>query len=297
MTCDAVAAVFEENVDFMKMYFEYINNFDEAVRIVEKWQTKEDGNSAGSRFLKARAQDERHSQLNLLGYLLLPVQRVPRYKLLLADLVASTNAPSTRLRAGYEKIECLARDINDRKAEMEGRKRLVQLERTVVCPPGVMEEYEGRLSSTSKFVDPARRLVKEEFVHVIVRRKKVAGGLTWEKQLEQKCLAISCSDKLFLVPFHLVMTLTIVYLKSRNPRTTTFIVSVGRNPTRKRRRNPLLGIPHRMASHGLRPPVLLPTLPRRHPSTNRGRKLAVQMQQRRRHPRLARRNLKSHQTQ
>jgi len=199
MTCDAVAAVFEENVDFMKMYFEYINNFDEAVRIVEKWQTKEDGNSSGSRFLKARAQDDRHSQLNLLGYLLLPVQRVPRYKLLLADLVASTDAPSTRLRAGYEKIECLAREINDRKAEMEGRKRLVELERTVVCPPGVEEEYDGRLSSTSKFVDPARRLVKEEFIHVIVRRKKVAGGLTWEKQLEQKCLAISCSDKLFLV--------------------------------------------------------------------------------------------------
>ena len=199
MTCDAVAAVFEENVDFMKMYFEYINNFDEAVRIVEKWQTKENGHSTGSKFLKARALDERHSQLNLLGYLLLPVQRVPRYKLLLADLVGSTNVPSTRLRAGYEKIESLAREINDRKAEMEGRKRLVELERTVVCPPGVMEEYEGRVSSSSKFVDPARRLVKEEFIHVIVRRKKVAGGLTWEKPLEQKCLAISCSDKLFLV--------------------------------------------------------------------------------------------------
>jgi hypothetical protein len=281
----------------MKMYFEYINNFDEAVRIVEKWQTKEDGNSSGSRFLKARAQDDRHSQLNLLGYLLLPVQRVPRYKLLLADLVASTNAPSTRLRAGYEKIECLAREINDRKAEMEGRKRLVELERTVVCPPGVMEEYEGRLSSTSKFVDPARRLVKEEFIHVIIRRKKVAGGLTWEKQLEQKCLAISCSDKLFLVfPFSLAFDLTnIVYFKSGNPWTTSLPFPVGRYPTRRRRRNTLLGITHRMASHGLRH-SFLPSLPRRHLAPNRRRKLAFQMQQRRRRLRLARGNFKSHET-
>jgi hypothetical protein len=203
ITCDAVGAVFEENVDFMKMYFEYINNFDEAVRIVEKWQTKEGGDSTGSRFLKSRMQDERHSQLNLLGYLLLPVQRVPRYRLLLADLVNSTNAPSSRLRSGFDKIECLAREINDRKAEMEGRRRLVELEHTVVSPPSSPDGEDMRLTS-SKFVDPARRLVKEDFLQVVVRRKKVPGGLTWEKSLEQKCLAISCSDKLFLVYLHIV---------------------------------------------------------------------------------------------
>ena len=181
----------------MKMYFEYINNFDESIRIVEKWQQKE---GSGSRFLKSRVQDERHSQLNLLGYLLLPVQRVPRYRLLLADLVNSSDAPSNRLRSGYEKVEGLAREINDRKAEMEGRKRLVDLERTVISPPTTPSEEEAKSATTlSKFVDPARRLVKENSLNVLVRRKKVHGGLIWEKPLEQKCLAVSCSDKLFLV--------------------------------------------------------------------------------------------------
>jgi hypothetical protein len=198
LMCDAVGTVFEENTDFMKMYFEYINNFDEAVRIVEKWQSKEGGDSTGSRFLKSRMQDERHSQLNLLGYLLLPVQRVPRYRLLLADLVNSTASPSTRLRGGFDKIEWLAREINDRKAEMEGRRRLVELEQTVVSPISSVDEIRSGFSP-SKFVDPARRLVKEGQLRVVVRRKKVAGGLTWEKTLEQKCLAISCSDKIFLV--------------------------------------------------------------------------------------------------
>lgn len=183
----------------MKMYFEYVNNFDEAVRIVEKWQQKE--GSAGSRFLKLRMQDDRHTQLNLLGYLLLPVQRVPRYRLLLADLVNSSDSPSNRLKAGYEKVECLAREINDRKAEMEGRKRLVELEKTVVSPPSTPSNEDIRYGflTMSKFVDPARRLVKEDWLHVVVRRKKLPGGLTWEKLLDQKCLAISCSDKLFLV--------------------------------------------------------------------------------------------------
>lgn len=182
----------------MKMYFEYINNFDEAVRIVEKWQSKDGGDSTGAKFLKLRMQDERHSQLNLLGYLLLPVQRVPRYRLLLADLVNSTSSPSTRLRGGFEKIECLAREINDRKAEMEGRRRLVELEQTVVSPISAVDDMRSPFAQ-SKFVDPARRLVKEGQLQVVVRRKKVAGGLTWEKNLEQKCLAISCSDKIFLV--------------------------------------------------------------------------------------------------
>jgi hypothetical protein len=184
----------------MKMYFEYINNFDEAIRIVDKWQQKDGGDSSGSKFLKSRAQDDRHSQLNLIGYLLLPVQRVPRYRLLLADLVKSTESPSSRLRAGFAKIEWLAREINDRKAEMEGRKRLVELERMVVSPPTAPTAEDTRLGrTTSKFVDPARRLVKEDSLHVILRRKTVAGGLAREKSLGQKCLAVSCSDKLFLV--------------------------------------------------------------------------------------------------
>ena len=194
--CDAIGTVFEEKVDFMKMYFEYVNNCDESIRIVEKWQQKE---SAGSRFLKSRMLDERHSQLNLLGYLLLPVQRVPRYRLLLADLVNSTDSPSNRLRAGYEKVESLAREINERKAEMEGRKRLVELERSVISPPSPSSEAARYPTSLSKFVDPARRLVKEDSLQVVVRRKKVHGGWTREKSLEQKCLAVSCSDKLFLV--------------------------------------------------------------------------------------------------
>lgn len=165
---------------------------------MEKWQQKEA--SSGSRFLKSRVQDERHTQLSLLGYLLLPVQRVPRYRLLLADLVNSSDAPSNRLRSGYEKVEGLAREINDRKAEMEGRKRLVDLERTVISPPTTPSEEQIKFATTvTKFVDPARRLVKEDSLHVVVRRKKVHGGLIWEKPLEQKCLAVSCSDKLFLV--------------------------------------------------------------------------------------------------
>ena len=178
----------------MKMYFEYINNFTEALHIIEKWQSID--SCAGNKFLKSRAQDTRHSQLNLLAYLLLPVQRVPRYKLLLGDLVRRCPVSEREgLVMGYEKIERLAVEINDRKAEREGRKRLVELERLVV----VSDERAMGVYMTTRFVDPARRLVKEEFVQVVMRRKKGAGGIVNEKSYDKKCLAVSCSDKLFLV--------------------------------------------------------------------------------------------------
>lgn len=37
-------------------------------------------------YLKRCRMNPRHSQLNLEGYLLLPVQRIPRYRLLVGDL-------------------------------------------------------------------------------------------------------------------------------------------------------------------------------------------------------------------
>jgi RhoGEF domain len=114
----------------MKMYFEYINNFDDAVQIIEHWEK----DAESSRYLSYRKKDMRHSQLNLFGYLLLPIQRIPRYRLLLKDLLHPTNSPSSRLRAGYDKIDRLASEINARKAEVEGRKRLVQLDSMVAMP-------------------------------------------------------------------------------------------------------------------------------------------------------------------
>ena len=70
---DAIGGAFADYAGYMKMYFEYINNFDDAVEIIEPWK---------ERYLSHCERDIRHSQLNLLGYLLLPVQRMPRYRLL-----------------------------------------------------------------------------------------------------------------------------------------------------------------------------------------------------------------------
>lgn len=45
-------------------------------------------------FLKRCRRNPKHSQLNLEGYLLLPVQRIPRYKLLVSNNYSSSWEPS-----------------------------------------------------------------------------------------------------------------------------------------------------------------------------------------------------------
>jgi RhoGEF domain len=191
---DAIGTIFACHGNYMKMYFEYINNFDDALQIVEQWEKHPEG----SRYLSYRQEDTRHSQLNLLGYLLLPIQRIPRYRLLLEGILHSTNSPSSRLRDGYDKIVDLASEINARKAEVEGRKRLVQLDRMVARPLSP-KTTDGVLKGASSFVDPARRLLKEGHLQLMLLRQVAGGHVKQEFRLGHRCLALCCSDKIFLV--------------------------------------------------------------------------------------------------
>jgi hypothetical protein len=92
-------------------------------------------------YLKRCRLNPRHSQLNLEGYLLLPVQRIPRYRLLvrrfwsvltvfqLEELARST-APAEGcldpLDQALDEISSLATNMNEGKRESESRSKLVQ---------------------------------------------------------------------------------------------------------------------------------------------------------------------------
>lgn len=99
-------------------------------------------------YLKRCRMNPRHSQLNLEGYLLLPVQRIPRYKLLvsatlglalgafayakrqLEELVRSSPPMYEYMEDPIDRalveISSLATNMNEGKREAESRRRLVQ---------------------------------------------------------------------------------------------------------------------------------------------------------------------------
>lgn len=120
-------------------------------------------------YLKRCRMNPRHSQLNLEGYLLLPVQRIPRYRMLLEELVRSSPPPmydylDDPLERALTEISSLATNMNEGKRESESRRRLVQWQSRI----------RGRFPSP--LVQPHRRLIMDGPLHLtrVVRKATVS---------------------------------------------------------------------------------------------------------------------------
>lgn len=104
-------------------------------------------------YMKRCRMNPRHSQLNLEGYLLLPVQRIPRYRLLLEELVKCSPQPSQYMGDPIDRalteISSLATGMNEGKREAEGRRKLVQWQSRI------------RGKFPSPLVQPHRRLIMD----------------------------------------------------------------------------------------------------------------------------------------
>ncbi|TDL28319.1 hypothetical protein BD410DRAFT_737533 [Rickenella mellea] len=157
-------------------------------------------------YLKRCRINPRHSQLNLEGYLLLPVQRIPRYRLLLEELVRSTPPDpdifDDPLDKALTEISSLATNMNEGKREAESRRKLVHWQSKI------------RGKFPSPLVQPHRRLIMDGRLRLtrVVRKQTMAfevltsQGDTSNVQVE--CLApeltprplvgILCNDLLVL---------------------------------------------------------------------------------------------------
>jgi len=108
-------------------------------------------------FLKQCRTHPDHSQIGCDSYLLMPIQRIPRYKMLLEALLSCTPvddgsymlAPNQQIAAALELVSHLASDLNERKRQSEGRHRLLY--------------WQTRIGQRFKspLVQPHRALVKE----------------------------------------------------------------------------------------------------------------------------------------
>ncbi|KAM0789145.1 hypothetical protein ACM66B_003198 [Microbotryomycetes sp. NB124-2] len=194
-----VAEVFKRHAKTFNLYSAYVNNFDAALVRIQSWLQESSRSplssaasspaiggplapvgvagvaslSANKRkrirlWLKRCKNDPSHSQISLESYLLLPVQRIPRYRMLLENLAACTPSPRASLsllaadpsvdlstlephpvvQDALELIGNVATSMNERKRETEGRTALLY--------------WQNRLSTTfpSPLVQPHRVLVR-----------------------------------------------------------------------------------------------------------------------------------------
>ncbi|KAH8919815.1 Dbl homology domain-containing protein, partial [Atractiella rhizophila] len=120
-------------------------------------------------YLKKCKADPRHTQVSLESYLLLPVQRIPRYKLLLENLLSCTPVdnkslmPDPVIKEAADIIAEITADMNERKRESESRHRLLFWQQRI------------RNRFRSPLVQPHRRMMKEGTVvlmRVLKRRSQ-----------------------------------------------------------------------------------------------------------------------------
>ena len=113
------------------------------------------------------SQQERLTSISrkLEALLITPIQRVPRYLLLISQLISYTEEDGERdvLTAAKKQIESVAKHINEQIREQENMQRIIQLQRSLA---------HGR----PKIIDPGRKIIhgtiintKKQFDHEIIQ--------------------------------------------------------------------------------------------------------------------------------
>lgn len=108
---------------FLDKYTEYIQNYTEAVRLFKREQRKRKG---FKEFLSKQKLDPRAKGRNLDQFLIMPVQRIPRYHLLLRELVKhtwTTHPDYEALDAAVDRLANIAMFLNEKKREAEALQR------------------------------------------------------------------------------------------------------------------------------------------------------------------------------
>ncbi|KAM9958204.1 hypothetical protein ACTFIW_001064 [Dictyostelium discoideum] len=132
--------------DFLKSYSVYVNNYTKAMSTLEK--VKKNPNVEA--LLQTFQQNPACDSLDLNSLLIMPVQRVPRYILLLNELIKCTdpkNPDYENLNKALEKMKVLASVINENKREAEFLNKMYDIQNSL----------EG--FNRGDFIHPSRRLI------------------------------------------------------------------------------------------------------------------------------------------
>lgn len=148
-----ISPTFLRFAPFLKMYTAYSNKFEYAMREYRLMLEKNHRFAAVLAELHAQS----HSTLDLGALLIQPIQRIPRYSLLLRDLLKST-PPSHPDYTGLQKslilVEEVASHINEEVRRAENQE--------------IVEKFSQKGVSLGPLVAPHRFLVKEGVLKVIV---------------------------------------------------------------------------------------------------------------------------------
>jgi hypothetical protein len=121
-----IGSVFLSIGQFLKVYTQYINNYNQAASRLEECKK----NKLFAQFL-LDCKSLPKVELELSSYLIMPIQRIPRYQLLLDGLVKATpkdHPDYTDLSSALKQIVSVADYMNERKRDVENILHMTNLQ-------------------------------------------------------------------------------------------------------------------------------------------------------------------------
>ncbi|KAJ2647035.1 hypothetical protein IWW40_004956 [Coemansia sp. RSA 1250] len=127
-----IADVFLRHSAHFRLYSVYTNGHETSVQTLFRVSSRR----TVSNFIQSARQDVTQiGQVSLDGHLLTPIQRLPRYRMLLADLLHNTPANHTdheSLVAALKSLDSIIYEVNEKKREFEQQTRLRQLQSSIL---------------------------------------------------------------------------------------------------------------------------------------------------------------------
>jgi len=162
-TC--VGDVFVRTCEMLRMYATYANNYGNALATLAALRA---GNAKFVAYLDEARAHPRCKGAEITSFMILPIQRIPRYVLLLQDLLKHTpnwHADHCNLEEALARLKEIATGINEKKRESENQARVLQIEK---------EEISGQ---PNPLVAPHRTFVREGDVQRVEGDKRKPGHL------------------------------------------------------------------------------------------------------------------------
>ncbi|KAJ6232131.1 faciogenital dysplasia protein [Anaeramoeba flamelloides] len=153
--------VFDGIIDFMKIYTSYVNNYDTAIIIISEEKNQ---NEKFKEFIDSKKPITELENLRLFSLLITPIQRIPRYVILINQIVKNTdesNPDKLYLSNVLEKMKEIARHLN------LNRSRLMEFQRILA----IQNKFQN-LAEGESLLDAGRRLKKEGKLNVYNKRTK-----------------------------------------------------------------------------------------------------------------------------
>lgn len=143
---------------FLKLYSTYANNHERALAALMEWDQK---CSEFARFRRTQEELPDMKGLKLNALLITPVQRIPRYKLLLEELLLSTSPcheDYKNIGEAVKLVSAVANHINEHIKQQDNFMKMLAIQKSISGPAGL------------QILIPGRVFIKEGMLHKVSKK-------------------------------------------------------------------------------------------------------------------------------